>query len=95
MAALGHAYAVAGRRAEAQKVLASLRERPASGYASPYFVAVVYTGLGDRERAFDSLERAYQDRHPGMILLKYDPRFDPLRGDPRFTKLIRRIEQPS
>ena len=49
----------------------------------------------ERERAFDSLEQAYKDRHPGMILLKYDPRFDPLRGDPRFTKLIQRIEQPS
>ncbi|MDQ3743734.1 MAG: protein kinase [Acidobacteriota bacterium] len=94
-AALGHAYAVAGQRAEAQKVLASLREHAARGYASPYFVAIVYTGLGDRERAFDSLEQAYRDRHPGMILLKYDPRFDPLRRDPRFTKLIQRIEQPS
>jgi TolB-like protein/Tfp pilus assembly protein PilF len=95
LAALGHAYAAAGQRADAQKVLATLREHAARGYVSPYFVAVVYTGLGDRERAFDSLERAYQDRHPGMILLKYDPRFDPLRRDPRFTKLIRRIEQPS
>jgi len=95
LAALGHAYAAAGRRADCQKVLAALRERAARGYVSPYFVAVVYAGLGERERAFDSLERAYQDRHPGMILLKYDPRFDPLRRDPRFTKLIQRIEQPS
>jgi eukaryotic-like serine/threonine-protein kinase len=95
LAALGHAYAVAGQHAEAQKVLANLREHAARGYASPYFLALVYTGLGDRDRAFDSLEQAYKDRHPGMILLKYDPRFDPLRRDPRFTKLIQRIEQPS
>src|SRR5205085_2189901 len=83
------------RHAQELDPLASIISANAGRYASPYFVAIVYTGLGDRERAFDSLERAYQDRHPGMILLKYDPRFDPLRGDPRFTKLIRRIEQPS
>ena len=95
LAALGNAYAAAGRRADAQKVLETLREHSQRGYVSPYFVALVYAGLGDREHAFDFLERAYQDRHPGMILLKYDPRFDPLRRDPRLTKLIQRIEQPS
>jgi len=95
LAALGNAYAAAGRRADAQKVLDQLRERSQHGYVSPYWLAVIYAGLGDREHAFDSLERAYQDRHPGMILLKYDPRFDPLRRDPRLTKLIQRIEQPS
>jgi serine/threonine-protein kinase len=95
LAALGHAYAVAGRRADAQKVLDGLRERAARGYVSPYFIAVVYTGLGDRDRAFEMLEESYRDRHPGMILLKSDPRFDSLRGDPRFTRLIQRIEQPS
>jgi len=95
LAALGNAYAAAGRRADAQKVLDQLRERSQHSYVSPYWLAVIYAGLGDREHAFDSLERAYQDRHPGMILLKYDPRFDPLRRDPRLTKLIQRIEQPS
>ncbi|HEX3559121.1 MAG TPA: protein kinase [Pyrinomonadaceae bacterium] len=95
LAALGNAYAAAGRRADAQKVLEQLRERSQHGYVSPYWLAVIHAGLGDRERAFDSLERAYQDRHPGMILVKYDPRFDPLRSDPRFTRLIRRIEEPS
>jgi len=94
LAALGHAYAVAGRRAEAQKVLERLRELAARGYVSPYFTALVHAGLGDRERALESLERAYEDRHPGMILLKSEPRFDRLRRDPRFTKLVQRVEQP-
>ncbi|HEV3470665.1 MAG TPA: protein kinase, partial [Pyrinomonadaceae bacterium] len=93
IAALGHAYAVAGRRAVAQKVLEELRERSARAYVSPYFMAVVYAGLGDHERAFEWLEKSYADRHPGMILLKSDPRFDALRRDPRLSNLIRRIEQ--
>jgi len=50
-------------------------------------------GLGDSERAFAALEESYKDRHPGMILLKSDPRFDHLRKDARLTKLIRRIEE--
>ncbi|HEV2862651.1 MAG TPA: protein kinase [Pyrinomonadaceae bacterium] len=95
LAALGHALAVTGRRAEAQKILERLRERASRGYVSPYFTALVHLGLGDRERAFESLERAYDDRHPGMILIKSDPRFDPLRRDPRFSRLVRRVEQPS
>ena len=56
-------------------------------------MALVYAGLGERERAFEWLEKSYADRHPGMILLKSDPRFDPLRRDPRLSDLIRRIEQ--
>jgi eukaryotic-like serine/threonine-protein kinase len=93
LSALGHAYAAAGRRADAESVLAQLRSLRERGYVSPYFVAVIYAGLGDRDRAFAALEESYQDRHPGMILLKSDPRFDPLRKDPRLTKLIRRIEE--
>ncbi|MCA1632741.1 MAG: tetratricopeptide repeat protein [Acidobacteria bacterium] len=95
LSALGYAYAVAGRRAEAEAVLTQLRERRARGYVSPYFVAVVYAGLGDSERAFAALDESFKDRHPGMILLKSDPRFDRLRKDARFSNLIRRIEQPS
>jgi len=93
LSALGHAYAAAGRRAEAQKILEQLRERAARAYVSPYFVAAVYAGLGESDRAFEWLEKSYADRHPGMILLKSDPRFDALRRDPRLSGLIRRIEQ--
>ena len=93
MAALGHAYAAAGRRAGALDMLGRLRARGRRGYVSPYFFAVVHAGLGDRDQAVGQLEQAYADRHPGMILLKFDPRFDPLRNDPRVARLIGRIEQ--
>jgi eukaryotic-like serine/threonine-protein kinase len=93
MAALGHAYAAAGRRADALELLGRLWSRGRRGYVSPYFVAVVHTGLGEREQAFRQLGQAFADRHPGMILLKFDPRFDPLRKDPRLARLISQIEQ--
>jgi serine/threonine protein kinase/TolB-like protein/tetratricopeptide (TPR) repeat protein len=92
LSALGHAYAVAGRRADAEAVLSQLRALRERGYVSPYFVAVVYAGLGERDHAFAALEESFRDRHPGMILLKSDPRFDPLRKDARLSGLIRRIE---
>ncbi|MBA3242198.1 MAG: hypothetical protein H0T60_13295, partial [Acidobacteria bacterium] len=66
--ARGYAYAIAGRRAEAEAVLEQLRERRASGYVSPYFVAVVHAGLGDSERAFAALEESYERQAP-----RHDP----------------------
>ena len=94
LGALAHAYAVSGQRAEAAKVLAKLKERSREHYVSPYNLAVVYTGLGEREEAFEWLERAYQDRSPWMANVKLDPRLDPLHSDPRFQGLLRRIGLP-
>jgi serine/threonine protein kinase/Flp pilus assembly protein TadD len=91
VASLGHAYAVAGRTGDAQKVLADLDEIAKERYVLPYFRAAVYTGLGDRDQAFQWLERAYEERHPGLVLVNIDPRFDSLRSDPRFTDLIHRL----
>ncbi|HEY0322219.1 MAG TPA: protein kinase [Pyrinomonadaceae bacterium] len=91
VASLGHAYAVAGRTGDAQKVLADLDELARERYVLPYFRAAVYTGLGDKDQAFAWLERAYEERHPGLVLVNIDPRFDTLRSDPRFTDLIRRL----
>jgi eukaryotic-like serine/threonine-protein kinase len=94
-AALGHAYAVAGRTAEARKVLERLRAPHPGGYVSPYFIALVYTGLNERDQALAALYQAYKDRHPGMIFMRIDPRFAPLRSDPRFADLQRHVEQAS
>ena len=91
VASLGHAYAVAGRTSDAQKALADLDEIARERYVLPYFRAAVYTGLGDKDQAFAWLERAFEERHPGLVLVNIDPRFDTLRSDPRFADLIRRL----
>jgi len=91
IAALGHAYALAGERDKALKALAELREMAKRRYISPYLSAVVYVGLGDKEQAFTWLDKAYQDRSAPLLWLKVEPLFDPLRDDPRFQDLLRRI----
>jgi DNA-binding winged helix-turn-helix (wHTH) protein/tetratricopeptide (TPR) repeat protein len=92
LAALGHAYAASGRRAEAQQVIEELQELAERRYVSPYDIAAVYAGLGEQERALAWLERAYEDRSGWLGLwLKVDPKFDGLRADPRFADLLRRV----
>ncbi len=60
-------------------------------YISPFSFALIYTGLGEKEHAFEWLEKAYQQRDPGLATLRADPRFDLLRADSRFTDLLKRI----
>lgn len=91
---LGHAYAVAGKRDEALKILAELKEASKQKYVSPHDMAILYTGLGDKEQAFAQLEMAYQERNAWMMFLKVEPVFDPLRSDPRFADLLRRMNFP-
>ena len=90
-AALGHAYAVAGKRVEAQRTIERLKVTAERRYISPYSIAVIYLGLGDKEQAFAWLNRAYQERDNWLIYLNVEPRLDPLRSDARFTDLLRRV----
>ena len=91
IATLGYAYGVSGKRGEAQKVLNELKGRSERSYVSPYFIALIYTGLGEKDKAFEWLEKAYHERHPYLAFLKVEPVFDTLRSDPRFADLLRRI----
>jgi Tfp pilus assembly protein PilF len=95
LAALGYAYAKAGQREEAQKLLADLQERARLGKGSEYYVAVTNAGLGDKDQAFAALEKAYQLRDTNLIYLKVDPYFVSLRADPRFSKLLRQMNFPN
>ena len=96
IAALGHAYAIAGRRIEAEKILEQLGALVAQGrYVSPYSLALIYVGLNDKDRAFTWLERAYDERDEALVHLKVDPRLDPLRSDARFTDWLRRLNLAS
>jgi TolB-like protein len=91
---LAHTYAVAGRVDEARRLLGELEAAAADRYVSPYSLAAVYTGLGETERAFELLNRAFDTRDRGMGWIRVAPRFDPLRADPRFTDLLRRMQFP-
>jgi TolB-like protein/DNA-binding winged helix-turn-helix (wHTH) protein/Flp pilus assembly protein TadD len=88
---LGHAYASAGKLAEARKVLEELKKQSKQRYVPAHAVATVYSGLGDKEQAFIWLEKAYADKSESFVELKADPRFDPLHSDPRFAALLRRV----
>ena len=88
---LGRAYGLAGRRLEAQRVLADLKRQAEGSYAAPFQLAMVYGGLGETDQAFAQLEKAYQDRSWYMTWLKAVPLLDNLRSDPRFSVLSRRV----
>jgi TolB-like protein/lipopolysaccharide biosynthesis regulator YciM len=91
--ALGHTYAVSGNRDKALRVLHELKEISKRRYVSPYSIAMVYTGLGEKDQAFEWLQKACEDRSVWLIHLhlKVDPRLDSLRPDPRFTALLEKM----
>jgi tetratricopeptide (TPR) repeat protein len=88
---LGMAYGLAGQPKEAQKVLDELLALSRRRYVSPHSILHVYIGLGDRDKAFEWMEKSYQDRTNGMAWLAVWPGFDPIRTDPRFDIYLRRI----
>jgi DNA-binding winged helix-turn-helix (wHTH) protein/TolB-like protein/Flp pilus assembly protein TadD len=91
VATLGYAYAIAGKRAEALRVIANLKDLANQKYVSPYFIALVYSGLKERNSAFMELEKAFAERQPYLTHLKIEPVFANLRDDPRFADLLRRV----
>jgi len=91
IAAIGYLDGVSGKRPDALKILRDLKELSQQRYVTSYGVALVYAGLGDRDRAFASLEKAYEERSHWLVWLKLDPRWDNLRADRRFSDLVRRV----
>lgn len=91
--ALGRAYALAGRRAEACDLLQELEDLAHSRYVSPYGKALIYLGLAD-DRVFECLEHTCSDRAGWLMYLATDPRFDPLRTDRRFRSILERLHLP-
>jgi len=88
---LGRAYAEAGKKLEARKVLIHLNELSRHTYIPPYFIATLYLALGDKDRALTWLEKAYAQRDLYLATLKVDQAVDPLRSDRRFQGLLRRL----
>jgi serine/threonine protein kinase/tetratricopeptide (TPR) repeat protein len=92
LSGIGYAYAVAGRRLEAQKVLDQLNELSKQKYVPAVSRAPTYAALGEKDKAFEWLEKGYEDHSIGAIKgLAQAPLFDPLRSDPRFADLLRRM----
>ncbi len=94
MAALGHAFAAAGKRREAQQILAELKERSKHTYVPAYDMAILCEGLGDKIQTFEWLQKAYEERSGYLVYVNLDPRLASLRSDPRFQDLVRRIGLP-
>ncbi len=91
---LGYAYAMSGQRAEAEEIIKELKEGRQGRPIHSYFIAYIYIGLGEIDTAFEWLERAYLEHAPDLIQINAWPEFDPLRSDPRFADLLRRMNFP-
>jgi DNA-binding winged helix-turn-helix (wHTH) protein/tetratricopeptide (TPR) repeat protein len=91
VALLAHAYALLGQRDKARRMLAELKEQSKRSYISPYNIAIIYVALGEKDKASEWLEKAYDERSLWMVFLKVDPRLDSLRSDPSFADMLRRM----
>ena len=91
MAELGLAYSLAGNRSEALNLLGQLKERSKQRHVSSFNMALIYGGLGDKKRTLDYLDKAHEERSPSLNMLILSPAFTTLRGDPRFSAMIRRL----
>lgn len=93
-AILGYAYAVSGKRSEALKIIEELNEQVKHHYVNELHFALIYIGLGEKNQAFNWLDKAYESRPLRLIFLRIDPAYDGLRSDPRFADLLRKVGLP-
>jgi TolB-like protein/Flp pilus assembly protein TadD len=91
---LGYAYARLGKRAEAREMLDELKDRSKQNHLSWFYIAAIYVGLDDKRQAFVCLERAYEEHEQGLVVIRREPMFDPLRTEPRYQDLMRRMNFP-
>ncbi len=91
LAQLGRAYAMSGKRNEAISIVAELKEMSKQSFRGSYDMGILYTGLGERDKAFEQLNKAYEEKSGWIIYLKVEPQFDALRADPRYASLLQRI----
>ncbi|MDI1243361.1 MAG: tetratricopeptide repeat protein [bacterium] len=91
---IGFAYAKSGRRQEAEEIVQRFKDLRKTQYVLSYRFASLYAGLGDKEEAFAELERAFEERDWQLQRIKVDPFMDPLRSDPRYKDLLKRMNLP-
>jgi tetratricopeptide (TPR) repeat protein len=95
IAALGHGWATAGNRLEAEKLIGELQDPSRKRYRASYSIAAIHAGLGERQAALEWLEKACEERGTWMIFLKVHPYWDFLRAEPRFTALLDQLKLDS
>jgi TolB-like protein/Flp pilus assembly protein TadD len=95
IAYLVHASGLAGKMTEARRYMKDLKNTARRRHVSPYFFALAYVGIGENEMAFASLDDAYRERSGWLVNLNIDPALDPIRPDPRFADIVRRVGLPS
>jgi len=93
-AGMAYAYAIGGKRVKALKIAEQFEDLAKERYVDGYEVAIVYSGLGDKDKAFHWLDRGIEEHSAAMVFLKVDPLFDRLHSDPRYADLLRRIGLP-
>ena len=91
---IGHVYAVSGDRAAAEKVVTELNREAAERYVNQYELALIYVALGQKDQAFQALDRAFREHSDQLIYLNVDSRLDPIRPDSRFKNLVRLVGIP-
>jgi TolB-like protein/class 3 adenylate cyclase/Tfp pilus assembly protein PilF len=91
LTSLGGVYAASGKRDEAQKLLGELKEKALQEKVNPVFFAWIYIALGEKDSAFEWLQKAYEERSSVLIFLKVDPVYDNLHSDPRFKELLKKM----
>ncbi|HUS08129.1 MAG TPA: protein kinase [Bryobacteraceae bacterium] len=94
-ASIAHVFASLGNREAAEKIREELLAASKTKYVSPYDIAVVYAGLGDKTQTFEWLNKAYEEHSALMVYMNSDPRLQPLRGEPPFKDLLRRMGLPN
>jgi TolB-like protein/Tfp pilus assembly protein PilF len=91
LAWLGHAYALSGNQTEARGYITELNNASEEKYISPYWIALIYLGLNEKDKTFEYLQRAVDERNAWLIYLSTNPVFDSLRSDVRFDELLKRM----
>ena len=88
---LGHFYGLSGRPDLARDMVRQLEKQQQTLYVQPYIVAIIYSGLGEKERALELLEKAVREHSDELIFAKVDPALDPLRSEPRFHAILKAL----
>jgi len=95
IAALGYVYAVSGERRQALEQIELLQKLSQNRYVSPYYPAIIYAGLNEKNKAFDELEKAREKRFNALVFLQVEPIFADLQNETRFKRIVETLNSPT